>query len=94
MRASINKINNFISNSVFEQSSQIMTTKNISKEFISSSDDLDISDDVNVTIGFGEFETAAKKYKVDPKSQARAKGSTSRPSDDQSSSAERAHKHR
>ena len=75
----------FISNSALDQSSRIMTAQYKSKEFISSSDGSDFSDNGKVTVGFGESERIAKQDKNKDRHKTKVKGSSSRSSDDRSS---------
>ena len=77
--------NGFISNSAVDQSRRKMTTQYKSKEFVSSSDSSDLSDNGKKTVGSGESKRIAKREKDKDRQKTRVKGSSSRSSDDRSS---------
>ena len=78
---------NVIYNSSFEQFSHTMATKNISKEFISSSEESDLSDSESVSIEFSEPDTTAKRdCTTSSGSQTEKAGSSSRSSKEKHSS--------
>ena len=77
--------NGFIFNSAVDQSRRKMTTQYKSKEFVSSSDSSDLSDNGKKTVGSGESERIAKRDKDRDRQKTKVKGSSSRSSDDRSS---------
>ena len=78
---------NVIYNSTFEKLGHTMAKKNISKEFISSSDESDLSDCERVSIGFSEPDTTANRDRTTSSgSQTEKASSSSRSSKEKHSS--------
>ena len=84
----VNSTDALISDSDLKLFSSKMATKNISKEFISQSDDSELSDDNGIVIGFGDSDNSARTRPSDPGLESKSKKSVSRSTDDQSSGSE------